>query len=148
MSPRPKWIWQNIWTTSIFALIQSLTRQPPMSWFINIRPGLWSKTFLRGAWLPASPTARQARVSDFWGHWGRWEFGTDFFTSNIHFYHHYSSLLFGILWPNVRKKILLIEKDFWNLWLKAENLQNVWDHENNLFKQWKVRTIFGSRMLY
>ena len=80
MSPRPKWIWQNTWTTSIFALIQSLTRQPPMSWFINIRPVLWSKTFLRGAWLPASPTARQARVSDFWGHWGRWEFGSfDFF---------------------------------------------------------------------
>ena len=71
MSPRPKWIWQNIWTTSIFALIQSLTKQPLMSWFINIQPGLWSKTFSTGAWLPASPTARQARVSDFWGHWGR-----------------------------------------------------------------------------
>ena len=27
--------------------------------------------------------------------------------------------------------------------LKAENLQKIWDHKNNLFKQWKVRTIFG-----
>ena len=40
------------------------------------------------------------------------------------------------------------EKNFWNSRLKAENLQNFWDHLNNLFKQWKVRTIFGNRMLF
>ena len=33
---------------------------------------------------------------------------------------------------------------FWNLRLKAENLQKNWDHYNNLFKQWKVRTIFSN----
>ena len=27
--------------------------------------------------------------------------------------------------------------------LKVKNLQNCLDHQNNLFKQWKVRTIFG-----
>ena len=32
--------------------------------------------------------------------------------------------------------------------LKAKNLQNSWDHWNNLFKQWKVRTIFGNRMFF
>ena len=41
------------------------------------------------------------------------------------------------------KIVLVIEKKFWNSWLKAENLQNFWDHLNNLFKQWKVRTISG-----
>ena len=44
--------------------------------------------------------------------------------------------------------VLVIEKNFWNLRLKAENFQNFWDHLNNLFKQWKVRTIFGNRMLF
>ena len=39
------------------------------------------------------------------------------------------------------------EKNFWNSRLKAENLQNFWDHLYNLFKQWKVRTISGNRML-
>ena len=32
--------------------------------------------------------------------------------------------------------------------LKAENLQKIWDHYNNLFKQWKFSTIFGNRMLF
>ena len=41
---------------------------------------------------------------------------------------------------------LLWEK-IWNSRLKAENLQSFWDHLNNLFKQWKVRTISGNRML-
>ena len=39
------------------------------------------------------------------------------------------------------------EKKNWNSRLKAENLQNFWDHQNNLFKQWKLRTIFGNGML-
>ena len=46
------------------------------------------------------------------------------------------------------KIVLLIEKKFWNLRLKAENFQHFWDQLNNLFKQWKVRTIFGNRMLF
>ena len=46
------------------------------------------------------------------------------------------------------KIVLVIEKNFWNSRLKAENFQNFWDHLNNLFKQWKVRTIFGNRMLF
>ena len=45
------------------------------------------------------------------------------------------------------KIVLLIEKNCWNLRLKAKNLQNFWDHLNNLFRQWNVRTIFGNRML-
>ena len=31
---------------------------------------------------------------------------------------------------------------------KAKNLQKIWDHLNNLFKQWKVRTISGNRMFF
>ena len=46
------------------------------------------------------------------------------------------------------KNFLLIEKNFWNSRLKAESLQNFRYHLNNLFKQWKVRTTFGNRMLF
>ena len=49
-----------------------------------------------------------------------------------------------LLWEKI---VLVIEKNFWNSRLKAENFQNFWDHLNNLFKQWKVRTIFGNIML-
>ena len=56
-------------------------------------------------------------------------------------YHNCSDLL----WEKI---VLVIEKDFWNSRLNAENLQNFWDHLNNLFKQCKVRTISGSRMLF
>ena len=52
------------------------------------------------------------------------------------------------IWYFVTKIVLVIEKDFWYSRLKAENFQNFWDHLNNLFKQWKVRTIFGNRMLF
>ena len=50
-----------------------------------------------------------------------------------------------LLWEKI---VLVIEKTFWNSRLKAENLENFWDHLNNLSKQWKVRTISGSRMLF
>ena len=50
-----------------------------------------------------------------------------------------------LLWEKI---VLVIEENFWNSRLKAENFQNFWDHLNNLFKQWKVRTIFGNRMLF
>ena len=50
-----------------------------------------------------------------------------------------------LLWEKI---VLVIEKNFWNSRLKAENFQNFWNHFNNLFKQWKVRTIFGNRMLF
>ena len=51
----------------------------------------------------------------------------------------------ALLWEEIA---LVIKKNFWNLRLKAENLQNFWDHENNLFQQWKFRTIFGDRMIF
>ena len=51
----------------------------------------------------------------------------------------------GILLP---KLFQWLRKKNWNSRLKAENLQNFWDHQNNLFKQWKLRTIFGNRMLF
>ena len=47
--------------------------------------------------------------------------------------------------PLWKKIVLVTEINFWNLRLKAENLQNFCDLLNNLFKQWKVRTIFGNR---
>ena len=50
-----------------------------------------------------------------------------------------------LLWETI---VLVIEKNFWNSRLKAENLQKFWDHWNNLFKEWKVRRIFGNRMLF
>ena len=57
-------------------------------------------------------------------------------------------LLSKLFWPTVRKNALVIEKNFWNSRLKSENSQNLLDHLNNLFKQWKVRTIPGNRMLF
>ena len=50
-----------------------------------------------------------------------------------------------LLWEKI---VLVIEKNFRNSRLKAKNLQKLWDHLNNLFKQWKVRTISGNRMLF
>ena len=52
---------------------------------------------------------------------------------------------FDLLWEKI---VLVIEKNFWNSRLKAKNLKHFWDHLNNLFKQWKVRTISGNRMLF
>ena len=43
----------------------------------------------------------------------------------------------------LEKNVLLIENIFWNSRLKVENLQNFWDHKNNLFEQWNVRAIFN-----
>ena len=48
-----------------------------------------------------------------------------------------------LVWPTVRRNCSSDWEKFWNLRLKAKNLQNIWDHLNNLFKQWKVRTISG-----
>ena len=50
-----------------------------------------------------------------------------------------------LLWEKI---VPVIEKFFWNSRPSASNLQNFWDHLNNLFKQWKVRTISGHRMLF
>ena len=50
-----------------------------------------------------------------------------------------------LLWEKI---VPVIEKNFWNSRLKPENFQKFWDHLNILFKQWKVRTIFGNRMLF
>ena len=53
-----------------------------------------------------------------------------------------------VLTDCVKKIVLVIEKNFWNSRLKGENFQNFWHNLNNLFKQWKVRTIFGNRLLF
>ena len=37
-------------------------------------------------------------------------------------------LLPRLFWTTVRKNVLLIEKNFWNSKLKAENLQTFWEH--------------------
>ena len=37
-------------------------------------------------------------------------------------------LLPKLFWPTARKNVLVIEKNFWNSRLKAENSQNFWDH--------------------
>ena len=50
-------------------------------------------------------------------------------------------LFFMFLWAK-------IEKNVWNSRLKAENLQNFWDHMNNIIKQWKARTIFGETICF
>ena len=53
-----------------------------------------------------------------------------------------------LFWPTVRKNCSSDWEKRLNSRLKAENLQIFLDHLNNLFKQWKVRTIFGNRMLF
>ena len=51
--------------------------------------------------------------------------------------------------PKVRNGILL-PKCYDLLWEKIVRVmeKNFWDHWNNFFKQWKVRTIFGKRILF
>ena len=50
----------------------------------------------------------------------------DWFASS---FYEYGILLPKLFWPTVRKKnVLFMEKKFWNSRLKAENLQNFWDH--------------------
>ena len=52
------------------------------------------------------------------------------------------SLLSKLFWSTVIKNVLLIEKNFWNSRLKAENLQNFWDHYNNFFQTVKGQNNF------
>ena len=40
----------------------------------------------------------------------------------------YGILLPKLFWPTMRKIVLVIEKNFWNSRLKAENLQKVWNN--------------------
>ena len=47
-----------------------------------------------------------------------------------------------------KKNGLVIEKKFGNWWLNASSLQKFWDQYNNLFKQWKVRTIFETECFF
>ena len=54
-------------------------------------------------------------------------------------------LLPKLFWPTVRKNCSSDREIFWNSRLKAENLQKFCDHQNNLFKQWKGRTILGNK---
>ena len=37
-------------------------------------------------------------------------------------------LLTKLFWPTVTKIVLVIDKNFWNSWPSASNLQNVWNH--------------------
>ena len=46
------------------------------------------------------------------------------------------------------KNIYAIEKNFLSLSLKTENLPRIWDHENNVFEQWKVTTIFKTECFF
>ena len=43
-------------------------------------------------------------------------------------FHRNGILLRKLFWPMWEKIVLVIEKNFWNSRLKAENLQNFWDH--------------------
>ena len=57
----------------------------------------------------------------------------------------------GILLPQIsywQKIVIVIERNFWNSRPSASNFQKFWDDQSNLFKQWKVGTIFGNRMFF
>ena len=69
----------------------------------------------------------------------------DSFSSKLWKWYFVTKILF---WPTVRKNCFSDRENFWNSRRKVENLQNFWDHQKNLFKQWKVRIIFGNRMLF
>ena len=49
-----------------------------------------------------------------------------------------------LMWEKI---VLVIEKNFWNLRLKAKNLQKIWDHNNNLFEQFLVTECFFNLFL-
>ena len=60
-----------------------------------------------------------------------WMYTPELFPTNIRW--NYDILLPKLFWTTVRKKIIVIEKNFWNSRLKAKNLQKFWDYWNNLF---------------
>ena len=53
-----------------------------------------------------------------------------------------------LFWPSVRIFFPVIEKNFWKSRLKAVTFQKFWDHKNNLFEQWKVKTIFETECFF
>ena len=57
-------------------------------------------------------------------------------------------LLPKLFWPTVRKKFGSDREKPLKFEAEGENFQIFWDHKNNLFKQWKARTIFSNRMLF
>jgi hypothetical protein len=59
----------------------------------------------------------------------------------------------GILFPKLFRPAMSKScssdwEKLWNSRLKAETLQNCWDHYNNLLDQWKVRTIFETERFF
>ena len=52
-----------------------------------------------------------------------------------------------LFWSTVRKKCSCDQEKPLELKAEGKKIAKFWDHKNNLFKQWKVRTIFGNRML-
>ena len=59
----------------------------------------------------------------------------------LQFLSKHGNLFPKLFWPTWRKIGTVIEIFFWNCRLKAKDLQNFRDYQNNSFKKW-VRTIF------
>ena len=83
---------------------------------------------------PCGQQYREPAKLVIWIHiWNEWKIKQWYFFSKIVL----------IYWE---KKIALFTK-LWNSRLKAKNLQTFWNHWNNLFKQWKVRTVLETEVL-
>ena len=84
-------------------------------------------------WLPVNDNYKEINLEsekmEIYGHWFnmknllslRKSVSGSYPTSMVFCYPNYSDLL----WEKI---VLVIEKNFWNWRLKAENLQNFWDH--------------------
>ena len=57
-------------------------------------------------------------------------------------------LLPKLFWPTVRKNCSSNREKLLKFEAEGREFVKFWDHLNNLFKQGKVRTIFGNRMLF
>ena len=69
-----------------------------------------------------------------------------FFTKNLELGN--GILLPKLFWPTVRKNCSSDREKHLKFEAEGWEFSKFWDHLNNLFKQWKVRTIFGNRMLF
>ena len=56
-------------------------------------------------------------------------------------------LLTKLFWPTMRKNCFTDREKLLKFKAEGREFTKFLSHYNNLFKQWKVRTIFGNRML-
>ena len=113
------WIWHGIDWCQSFNYITQWRIYNDQRWWLVWSHGQWRGSCHAPVWQKSISTAQVSVHTDYLAEMVFWFENCS-----------YQYLL-------SEKIVLVIEKNFWNLRLKAENLQIFWDHQNNFFKQVK-----------